>query len=105
MHLSEVVVECVEQVKQQFLGVLLGIVVELWEDGAEHRPGLHRSTAGAAPHPHLLQQAHKHLGHTALRPARAEENTTVNPQVRQKEEGGGGGSGGWCYLSSSLRVS
>ena len=67
--LFEIVVERVEKEEQQLLGVLLGVVVELWQDGAQHRPGLHRGTAGAPSQPHLLQQADKHLGHTALRPA------------------------------------
>jgi len=65
-NLFEVVVERVEEKEQQLLGVLLGVVVELGEYGAHHRPGLHRGTAGAAPQPHLLQQAGKHLGHAAL---------------------------------------
>lgn len=69
LHLFEVIVECIEEKEQQFLGVLLGVVVELGEDGAQHRSGLHRGTAGAPSHPHFLQQAHKHLGHPALRPA------------------------------------
>lgn len=68
LHLFDVVVEGVEDKEQQFLGVLLGVVVELGEDGAQHRPGLHWGAAGAPSQPHLLQQADKHLGHTALRP-------------------------------------
>ena len=71
-HLLQVVVERVQEKEQQLLGVLLGVVVELGEDGAQHRPGLHRGTAGAPAQPHLFQQAHKHLGHLALGPARAE---------------------------------
>lgn len=34
LHLFEVVVECIEEKEQQFMGILLGIVVELGEDGA-----------------------------------------------------------------------
>lgn len=61
--------EGIEEKEHQFLGILLGIVVELGEDGAQHRPGFHSGTAGAPSHPHLLQQAHKNLGHPALGPA------------------------------------
>lgn len=65
-HLFEVIMEGIEEEEQQFLGVLLQVVVELGEHGAQHRPGLHRGTAGALSQPHLPQQADKHLGHPAL---------------------------------------
>lgn len=55
VHLFEVFVEHIEQKEQQFLCILLGIVVELWQQGAQHRSGLHRATTGASPQPHLLQ--------------------------------------------------
>lgn len=34
-HLVEVVMKCVEQKEQQLLRVLLGVIVELGEDGAQ----------------------------------------------------------------------
>lgn len=55
LHLFEVVVKCIEEEEQQLLGILLGVVVELREDGEEHGPGLHGGTAGAPARPHLLQ--------------------------------------------------
>lgn len=64
--------ESIEEREQQLLGVLLGVVVELGEDGAHHRSGLHRGTTGTPSQPHLLQQAHECLGHLALRPAGTE---------------------------------
>lgn len=64
--------ERVEEKEQQLLGVVLRLVVELGQDGVEHGCGLHWSTTGAPAGPHLLQQAHKSLGHLAVRPAHTE---------------------------------
>lgn len=60
--------KCIEEEEQQLLGILLGVVVELREDGEEHGPGLLRGTAGAPARPHLLQQTHKNLHHPTLGP-------------------------------------
>lgn len=59
----------VEQKQQQLLRVLLGVVVELWKDGAQHGPGFKGGAAGAPARPHLPQQARKHLRQPAFRPA------------------------------------
>lgn len=69
LHLFEIIMERINEKQQQLLGVLLGVVFELREDGAQHRPGLHRGTAGASAQPHLLQEADKHLSNPTLRPA------------------------------------
>lgn len=61
--------EYIEEKEQQLLGIMLGIVVEVRENGAQHRAGPHGGAAGASSHPHLLQQADKYLSHPALRPA------------------------------------
>lgn len=58
-----------EEEEQQLLGVLLAVVVELWKDGAQRGPGLDGGAAGAAAHPHLLQQARKRLHQPAFPPA------------------------------------
>lgn len=50
------------------MGILLGVVVELREDGEKHGPGLHGGTAGAPARPHLLQQTHENLHHPTLGP-------------------------------------
>lgn len=90
LHLFKVVVERIEEVEQQFLGVLLGVVVELGEDGAQHRPGLHRSTAGATSQPHLLQQAAEHHSDPALGPAQDRGLTTDSHESESESvvEGG-----------------
>lgn len=59
----------VEEKQQQLVRVLLAVVVELRKDGAQHGPGFNWGTAGAPTHPHLLQQARKHLHQPAFRPA------------------------------------
>lgn len=68
-HLAEVFMQQVEHVQQQLVGVLLTVVVELRQDGAQDGPGLLRCADGAAAQPHVLQQAKEHNGHPALTPA------------------------------------
>lgn len=96
--------EHVEEEEQQLLGVVLRLVVELGQDGEEHGCGLHWSTTGASAGPHLLQQAHKGLDHSAVGPA----HTEMKPPGR-----GGRNLSPYCgallllcvYFSSSLLVS
>lgn len=77
----------VEQVQQQLMGVLLTVVVELGQDGAQNGPGLHRSAGGAAAQPHLLQQAKERHGHPALTPAGTQRAGSARGHVNWPEVG------------------